>query len=271
MERIKRNLFYSGAFVVLCYHFYSHALISQLSRPLAPVLVFPSIDLSYQLFLASGLFHAIVHGSVLPVLHDILLLSLPLLIMLLPERPLLRVVFFVLCVFYHLSFNTIAGHHFHGFIGIVFLAGVCCFEGKRFIFLWEAARYYLLFIFVSAALWKIWRGNIFNPNHMLHILQSQHAQFFFEQPSSLHSRFLSWLMGKPVLTRLVLFSGVLLQLSFLYGFFSRNKDYLLLAGAIAFVSFNYLIMRIVSFELLILGITLLPDNLFSRSKLSFKS
>ena len=76
----KKNYFFTGVLLVICYFFYNNVLLSQLSRPLAPPLVFPSIDNAYWALLGSGVYKFVVEHGLLTVLFDIALLAMPLLI-----------------------------------------------------------------------------------------------------------------------------------------------------------------------------------------------
>ncbi|MFN8292705.1 MAG: hypothetical protein U0T72_03205 [Chitinophagales bacterium] len=261
----KKNYFFTGVLLVICYFFYNNVLLSQLSRPLAPPLVFPSIDNAYWALLGSGVYKFVVEHGLLTVLFDIALLAMPLLIVFLPTRQWLFILFLLLAVFYFLAQNIIAGHHFHSFVGVVFLSLPFCFGAKRFEHLWRAMRYYTLFVFVSAALWKIARGNIFETYQMVYILKAQHAQFLYEQPTSIHAMLLRWLMAHSGFCTVLLFSAVAIQLFFLVGFFTRKADLVLLGLMVLFVIVNYAVMRIVSFELLVLGLTLLPSEFWEAN------
>lgn len=260
----KKQYFFWSAFAILCYYFYNSALLSQLSQPLPPPLIFPSIDNTYWVVLASGIYHFVIQHAVLSVLLDISLMALPLLILILPNNRILFCAFFVLISFYFITQNIVAAHHFHSLVGVVFLAFVFCFKGERFEKLWQAVRYYTLFVFVSAALWKIARGHIFEPNQMANILKAQHAQFLFEQSSSIHAIFIRWLIENESICKWLFIAASLVQLIFGAGFFTKKVDYLLLNLMILFVVLNYAVMRIVSFELLVLGITLLSNKFWEE-------
>jgi hypothetical protein len=264
-EKKKRH-FFGSALCILGYLFYNNVLLSQMSQPLEPALIFPSIDNTYWLLLATGIYHIVISQGGLSVVLDILLLSLPILILMLPNHRSWFCSFFVLITFYYMAQNITAGHHFHSLVGMVFLSFAFCVGEKRFEFVWEAVRYYTLFIFVSAAFWKIVRGNIFDPFHMLNILRSQHAQFLWEQPAAIHAQIIRWLMQFPGFCQGILWSGVCVQLVFAIGFFTKKYDRLLLILMVLFVIVNYGVMRIVSFELLILGLTLLSDRYWGEKE-----
>jgi hypothetical protein len=65
--------------------------------------------------------------------------------------------------------------------------------------LWEAARYYFLFVMASAALWKLFRGAPFQSDQMVNILKAQHAQYFAEHGTSGLSAFYQYLFKTMLL------------------------------------------------------------------------
>jgi hypothetical protein len=93
---------------------------------------------------------------------------------------------------------------------------------------------------------------------------AQHAQFLFEQSSSIHAILIRWLIENESICRWLFIAASLVQLIFAVGFFTKKVDYLLLNLMILFVVLNYAVMRIVSFELLVLGITLLSNKFWEE-------
>lgn len=264
----KKQYFFGSAFAILCYHFFNNSLLSQLSLPLPPPLIFPSIANTYWAVLATGIYHFVISNSLYSVALDVSLMALPLLVLLLPNNRILFCSFFLLSSFYFIALNIIAGHHFHSLVGVVFIAFVFCFKHERFEKLWQAVRYYTLFVFVSAAVWKIGRLNVFEPMQMVNILKAQHAQFLYEQPSSIHAMLIRWLIQNDSICSSLLIGAMLIQLIFAAGFFTQKTDFFLLILMIIFVVMNYVVMRIVSVELLVLGISLLSDNFWCNKQLT---
>jgi hypothetical protein len=90
---------------------------------------------------------------------------------------------------YNIVFATYSAHHFHSLMGLIIVSiTFWTADEARHQRLWEGARYYFLFVMVSAALWKLFRGAAFQPDQMVNILKAQHAQYFAEHgPSGLTS------------------------------------------------------------------------------------
>ena len=260
----KSGYVYGGALAILAYHFFCGTLLSQISSP-PPPLVFPSIDNTYWMLLLSGLPSFIMKQPVLAALFDIALLSLPFMVFIYPAKKWLNVLFTLCAALYMMLFNLYAGHHFHTLFGMVLIT-IPFWSNKpeRFELLWKSVRFYTLFIFFSAAIWKLTRGAALQPQHFHQILLHQHAQLFYDNPDGLRTGLVRLILETPVFSYCVMLAAVATQASFLVGFFTEKYDRILLALLLLFVVMNYLMMNIVSFELLILGLTLLPDTFWFK-------
>jgi hypothetical protein len=107
-----------------------------------------------------------------------------------------------------------------------------------------ACRYYFLYIFVSAAVWKLARGAVFNGQEMSRILLLHHTDLLTGPCTSLACRTYSWLIRHAAISQALYIGSVLLEASFLAGFFTRRWDRWLIALAVVFVIADLLVMRI---------------------------
>jgi len=105
-------------------------------------------------------------------------------------------------------------------------------------------RYYLLYFFSTAALWKILRGAVFHLDEMSNILLMQHSDLLAASCSGLRCRFYIYLIGHPVVSWLLYLAAVLLEAAFLVGFFTRRWDRWLAGLAILFVIADYWMMQL---------------------------
>lgn len=264
----KKRYFFVGVLILLCFYAYNHILLTQFCLNGSPALIFPSIDNGYWLVLASGIFHFFTSHLTAAILFDILFFALPVLILFLSSNRWLNVLFFLITFLYAIFINTIAAHHFHLFLAMVLLSFAFCFRGNRFENIWRAIRYYTLFIFVSAALWKLFRGSIVSPNQMLNILHAQHAQFLYEQPNTIHAKFIRWLITHSALSNLLIYFAALLQISFVIGFFTSKIDTYLLAMLLSFVAVNYCVMQIFPPEIFLFALTLVPQSFWQKDTIN---
>lgn len=131
---------------------------------------------------------------------------------------------------------------------------------ERFYSILRGCRYYFLYIFVSAAIWKTVRGAVFDGQEMSHILLLQHIDLLSSDCQTALCRFYAWLIGHPAVAQSLYIGAVLMESVFVVGFFTRRFDRSLLGLAVLFVAADLLVMRIPYWTLLLGGITLWMDN-----------
>lgn len=160
--------------------------------------------------------------------------------------------FYVQCYTLYPS-NSIEGHIAWLFFPIVFIPE----DKKTFILLFDGLRYFFLFFFVSATVWKVAQGGLFSISQMSGILLYQHKELLTSSPGYWQSNFLLWLIQRPQLSYLLYLFAALLELSFIIGFFTRKYDRLLLVLLVIFLVMDHLIMRITYYEIAPLALTLM--------------
>jgi hypothetical protein len=210
----------------------------------------------YRLLQYAGLPALVWANQTVPVVLDVLLILLPVAFVFTLKRG-FAIGTFVLLLLYFFTYNMVTGHHYHGLAGtLLIMVPFFSKDETRFNLLWQAVRYYWLYIFASAALWKILRGSVFYAEQMSNILKAQQLDLLVQQPETLQAHIVQYLIANPQAAHMVLLVNVLVQLSFAIGFFTRRYDKALSALAIIFCVANYFVMSIVSAELLILNLTL---------------
>lgn len=250
-----RGSFVFGFLLILVfYRLIGSALLSQMNSPL---FLFPQTEWVYAAVLKSGFLQYITAHYWSAALFDLLLLATPLLF-LLTRLQIFAILFTVLLLTYYLTFNMVTGHHYHGLVGAILMTIPFWSKNEKiFQLLWDAARYYLLYIFASAALWKIMRGSAFHTEQLPAILQMQQLQLQLELPDSFRASITRFFVTHGTLAHMVLLMNTALQLSFAIGFITKKMDKWLLFAFLAFVISNYAVMGIMSAELLVLAQTLL--------------
>lgn len=152
--------------------------------------------------------------------------------------------------------NSIEGH-----VGWMLFPVVLIFHDLvNFSFALHFIRYFLLFFFASAGIWKIRNGGVFNVQEMSGILELQHAPYLVTSPEAFFTRLYYWLMQHPVVGYLLYLSAAVIELSFIVGFFTLRFDRLLLVLVFIFLITDVLIMRIKYWEILCLTIPLFFSN-----------
>lgn len=252
---LRARYFYLGSAAVLVLSFISNVLFSQLSRP---VLIDPGIDNTYWLIHWLGIPQAVTRSVVWAPVWDLVLFFSALAAAAISRRRIYAIIFSVLLFIWHITLSTYSMHHYHTLVGMLILSvPFWCGAGERFTYLWEAARYYFFFMFASAGLWKLTRGAIFDPHQMVAILKAQHAQYLFDYPDGLFAPLYTYLISHAALSQAILITMMLIQLSFLGGFFTKKLDRAYLYIFILFIILNYLVMHISSLPLLLFVLVLL--------------
>lgn len=128
---------------------------------------------------------------------------------------------------------------------------------KNFYFIFHALRYFFLYFFVSAAVWKFVQEGIFNPQQMSAILLYHHKEYIASSPAGWYTSFTYWLINHAHLSYILYAGATLLELTFITGFFTRKFDKALAAGFIFFLLLDHFIMRIPYWEMSPFLLTLL--------------
>ena len=88
------------------------------------------------------------------------------------------------------------------------------------------------------------------------ILLFQHKELLANSPGFWQSNLITFLVEHKILSYILYLSTVLLELSFIVGFFTKKFDRLLILGFIFFLLMDHLIMRIPYYEVSPLLLTL---------------
>jgi len=222
-----------------------------------PPFIFTDTEWVYQWYSATGIPQFITSHTVLASVFDISLLVTTV-AFLLSKKRIFSILFTLAALNYFLTYNLVTGHHYHGLVGLLFISLPFWFKSEqRFNFSWEAVRYYFLYVFSSAGLWKILRGSAFYHDQLSNILKQQQINLLLQNPAGYKAHIAQFLISHTDFSHLLLLANVVLQLSFAIGFFTKKFDRFLFWFAIMFVIANFFVMGILSMELLILDLTLL--------------
>jgi hypothetical protein len=234
-----------------------------------PSFIYLRQDLVTWLFMQTGLHQWLLNNPQGWVLADLLFYSMPLIYLVIyryKNNASTVVVIIMLLVnwcyvqcYTLYPINSIEGHIAWLLFPVVFIPR----KEKTFILLFEGLRYFLLFFFASAAVWKFVQGGIFNFSEMSGILLYQHNQFLTNSPGYWQTDMYLWLIQHQYVSWLLYLSATILEACFIIGFFTKKYDRLLALLFIIFVLMDWLIMRIPYFEIGALMLPLLlklPEN-----------
>lgn len=187
---------------------------------------------------------------------DIAIVILPIVILyrLFKDQTINRLVL-TLCIFFGLyiliiyCFPTLS---IRKYLGLVLIPIAFTFStSKRYYSYLELMRYYILFVFTSASLWKIFRGVALDTNHMQLSLKAQHIDNLVNYPSHHVTDLVSTFIHDPVICSMIFLLAILFQLSFGIGFFTKKYDKALAIFLIIFIISDYLVMKIEYWEFLV--------------------
>lgn len=249
--------FFFGSFVLLlAMRFYEGLWFMQL---LAPPFHYVSADNFYWLLHILTLPQTWIQSNYLTCLAEPLLLLIALAKIARPQWMLPNYVFAPLFTLYFTTFNSVQTHHAHDMLGFFFLGwGLVFARSSYFPFVWKALRYYFCFAMLSAALWKIGRGSVFEIEQMSRILQQQHLHLLQYPDSHPLSSLYAWLIEHPTWSWSLLLFGTFLELLFVIGFFTKRYDRLLLVALLLFFAGDYLLLNLSFIAFLIFGLLLIP-------------
>lgn len=125
-----------------------------------------------------------------------------------------------------------------------------------FYFIMHGLRYFFLFFFASAGIWKLRQGGIFYPQEMSGILLMQHADYLVSAPASLYTKFIYFLIKHVAIGYLLYLAATVLELVFIVGFFTRRFDKWLIVALGLFLLMDVVVMRIPYFEVVPLVLSL---------------
>lgn len=220
----------------LTWSFFSGNLLHQLQQP---VIKYPYVDLTYWVMHWFGIPEFITGHFWVACLFDLGLFTCCILSLLYPERRLFIWLFIVLYFIYFITFNTFGAHHTNHKIGWLLIAvPFTTADYKTFNFLWKGLRYFLLFAYVDAFLWKLFRMAWLHPNQGMLIMKKNQAAYLYFESETMQAGLYRWLLQHPGLVNSAYIAGIIMEALFIAGFFTRKYDkYLLILSIILPIGF----------------------------------
>jgi hypothetical protein len=135
--------------------------------------------------------------------------------------------------------------HFEGYIMLALFSLVFYFKDAiGFYFTFNCYRYFFIFIFFSAGLWKLRTRAIFNNEQMSCILLEQHLRHLVYDSNDYFSRLIYFLINSTMFSQSLYCMVFIIQVSFISGVFTKKFDRILLCLFIIFIVLDYFLMRI---------------------------
>ena len=267
-RRILAYVIFGATIIVLIYRWFSHALLHQFVKP---VFTHPYVDLTYWSLHLLKIPELLTGNFYIALLFDLLLILTTFLSFFFYKNRYSPIAFSILFFLYIICYNSFGLHHAHSLLGILFISIPFWFKNnKTFEFIWEGVRYYLLFIFFCAFLWKIFRGAFLNLLQAQAIFMNENANYLAHNPDTFFSQILSFFITHPIIGQLGLYMMILIQGSFSVGFFTKKYDWFLFLFATLFHCLTYSLMDKFFFPLVIMNLVLLPlDKIMPYLKRKF--
>lgn len=136
--------------------------------------------------------------------------------------------------------NSVEGHICWLLFPVVFIP----VNLKTFFLLFKGLRYFFLFFFCSAGLWKLRQMGVFSINEMSGILLMQHKELLVADGYDWWIQLINWLIQHPTYSYWIYLAAVVAELFFVVGFFTTRFDIFLAIVFVVFLIADYLLMRI---------------------------
>ncbi|NVK66869.1 MAG: hypothetical protein HWE22_19910 [Flavobacteriales bacterium] len=259
------QIVFGWLFLVVLYQWWANLMISQLE---APVLLRLDMDLTYWLVHATGIGALFQSSYASALIFDILLTAFCLVSVVFPKRVIFPILTGIFYLVYCILLNSYQCWHYHNLITLILLIIPFCFKSlKTFSLLFAGLRYAVVYIYASAAIWKLVRGSVFNDGQMQWLIEHNYVDRlavdgyelgFFENA-------IFQLSNYPTLSSIALIIGVAMEASFLVAFFTRKFDrYLILIG-VTFHLITTILVDVSFLQLWILFLVFIPSDRITSS------
>lgn len=247
-------------FLVLLYQWYANLMISQLE---GPVLLRLDLDFTYWIVHATGIGELFQSSEASAFTFDIMLTTLCLVSVIFPKRIIFPILTGIFYLMYCVLLNSYQCWHYHNLITLILLIIPFCFRAlKTFSLLFAGLRYAVAYIYASAAIWKLFRGSVFNEGQMQWLIEHNYVDRLAVEGYELS--FLENMMfqvsNHPTLSSIALILGVAMEASFLLAFFTRKFDRYLIVVGVVFHLITAVLVDVSFLQLWILFIVFLPPD-----------
>jgi len=265
-RRLTRWVF-GWLFLVLLYQWSADLMISQLE---SPVLLRVDLDLTYWFVHLTGIGELLRSSYKAALSFDLLLMIFCITAVVFPKRiifPILAGVFFLV---YCVLLNSYQCWHYHNLITLILLVIPFCFRSlKTFSLLFAGLRYAVAYIYASAAIWKLFRGSVFNEGQMKWLIEHNYVDRLAVQGYEMNflENMMFQLSNYSTLSSIALIIGVAMELSFLVAFFTRKFDRYLIIIGVVFHLITAVLVDVSFLQLWILFVVFLPfEKIFKPLK-----
>lgn len=251
-------------FLIILYQWWANLMISQLE---APVLLRVDLDFTYWLIHMTGVGDLFRSSYASALTFDLLLTVLCLITVIFPKRVILPILTGVFYLIYCVLLNSYQCWHYHNLITLIWLIIPFCFRSiKTFSLLFAGLRYAVAYIYASAALWKLFRGSVFNEGQMQWLIEHNYVDRLAVDGYQLNflENAMFQLSNYPTLSSVALIIGVAMEASFIVAFFTRKFDRYLIVIGIVFHLITAVLVDVSFLQLWILFLVFIPSEKIAR-------
>ena len=249
------RLVFTVILIDLIFSVLSNTLIHQLQ---SPVLKFAYVDPTFWVMHLLHIPELISSNFYLSWFWDVVLFSSCIGILIFPGKKWIIVVFIIFYFVYYVIFNSYGAHHTHSLVPFLIAPVPFLFSKKSFTFSWQALRYFLLFTYSAAFLWKFFRFSWLQSNQGILIVKKNLAPYLFFNQHTFLADIYFWVLNHPFFTEAIFFAGFILEGLFIIGFFTKKFDCVLFIISLLLPFGFWFMADAVFYELVILSVTLLP-------------
>lgn len=264
-KRLTRWVF-GWLFLVLLYQWSAHLMISQLHHP---ILMRVDLDFTYWLVHLAGIGEWLGSSWYSGFMFDFALTALCLVTVIFPKRIIFPIITGLFYLVYCVLLNSYQCWHYHNLITLIVLIVPFCFRSlKTFSLLFAGLRYFVAYIYVSAALWKLFRGSVFHEGQMQWLIEHNYVDRLAVEGYQLNflENAMFQLSNYPTLASIALIVGVAMEASFIVAFFTRKFDRYLIVVGVVFHLITAVLVDVSFLQLWILFVVFLPlEKVFGAS------
>jgi hypothetical protein len=261
VEKLCRIVF-AMILVHLVFSAFGNTLVHQMQMP---VLKFVYVDPAFWIMHLLNIPEFISSHYIVAGIFDIILFLSCTAVIIFPRKKWIIAIFIFFYFNYYIIFNSFGAHHTHALIPILIAPIPFLFSKKSFFYLWEGLRYFLLFSYSAAFLWKFFRLSWLQNNQGILIIKKNLTPYLYFNPDSFLSKIFVWFLDYPAFTNAIFISGFIMEGFFIIGFFTKKFDsYVFILSIILPVGF-WFFADALFFEQLILSLTLLKIKLEENS------
>ncbi len=249
------RIIFGWLFIILLYFFSTNSLLSQLQ---SPVLIDPESDNTFWLLHILRIPQWLLQHYPVALVFDILLTVSCIACIFMPNQRIFTIFTIIGTWLLYICYCTAAGKHYAQIGYLLAPLPFLALQQYKFNFLWEAFRYWVCFLYVTAGFYKIYYGGFAFPLNMTHILEQMNAEWFLFNKTGKQADIIKYLINHPGISQWFYRMAAIVDLSLIIGFFSKKYDKWLLLGLVTFHFGNLFLLHISFIEQSLIFAPFLP-------------